>query len=273
MQSGIVLILLLGILLCWGCDKDKTSQPAQSAAADQAASKSAASATRPAAHPGLLGPGDLLMLSISDLTGPGVAADKPVHISADGTVRLLLIDTPIKLAGLTTIKAASAVQTAYDKSNLVKHALVYVRRLEVGSQGRAGEGPIRPYDLVRLSAWDIEGPGVQTVWISRVGRDGAIDVPYLGKQKIGGLSEPDAERTIIKAYHASNIVENAMLSVFRLEPAPADAGSRDLPDAAILPVPSALAKLFEPGTSASSAVRQEKSLRETNPPSQSNNAH
>ena len=240
----LVAALLSGCFFAAACNKDEP--------APQAAAPTPATAPAPTTQPGRIGPGDLLVINVGDLTGPGSGAAKPVRIGADGTVGLLFLDQPFRVAGMTPADAEVAIGKVYCDENIIQQPNVYVRRLQVAASSVVPTtGPsatIGNFDLLRLAVWELEGPGTQTVRVTRVGGDGSIGLPMLGKLKVAGLTEAEAERAVIDQYGPKNqVLQHPMVSVLRLEPAPDDAGRVELPNVAVRPVPEILKPLFEPG--------------------------
>lgn len=274
LRAGVVAVGLLAALAAGACEKSDSSdpakpattggtvpaapatQPAAVAAASQPAAVGAGLVGRPSTQPGRIGPGDLLVVDVAELNGPGTSTPKPVRVEADGTVPLLFIAKPFPIAGMTTADAQLAIGKAYNEANILQHALVYVRRLQVGgavgtgSAGGAVAGPIGNFDLLRVVVWELMGPASESVRIVRVGPDGVVGLPFLGKVPVAGLTAGQVEAAISKDFREKNILQNAQVAVLRLEAAPPDAGQVDLPDAPIYPVPDLLRPLYDLGPSA-----------------------
>jgi protein involved in polysaccharide export with SLBB domain/beta-lactamase regulating signal transducer with metallopeptidase domain len=70
-----------------------------------------------------------------------------------------------------------------------------------------------PDDLLSVSITDLVGPGVETVKQARVSETGSISLPIVGVLSVKGLSAPEAEKTIAKAYQDAGVLKNAQVSV------------------------------------------------------------
>ncbi len=168
----------------------------------------------------------------------------PKQVGADGTISAPSCPKPLLVAGLTDGLIEALIATTLKDENIIRSANVSVRRLRVSGTGGPPPGPIAPFDLVRVSVDDLEGPGATTVRINRVPADGTITLPYAGPLKIESLTDQQVEAAIAKAYRDNGIVEHPTVSVLRLEAAPPDAARLDLPDAPIFQTPDSLAWLY-----------------------------
>jgi protein involved in polysaccharide export with SLBB domain len=204
----------------------------------------AAVTIRPATRPGTIEPGDLIVVEVPELTGVGSIVSKPMRVEADGTIHLLLINQPLQVRGLTTTEAQELISVGYRQANVLQSAAVYVRRLQLADTGPGLTGPIRNFDLLRVTVWDLGGPGLETVRIVRVGPDGQIGLPLIGRVQMTDRTASEAELAIQQALRDKHILQLAMVSVLRLEAAPS--GQPDLPDAPSAPVPELLRPLYEP---------------------------
>jgi protein involved in polysaccharide export with SLBB domain len=231
------MLLLPAAIALTGCDEPAGAGPAPATRPT----------TGPSTHPGRIGPGDVLSLRVINLSGPGVETIKPVRVAADGTIQPVFLG-PIKVAALSDADAEAAIDQAYRAANIVQDAPVIVRRLLLAPAAEAAAGDsIANWDLVRIAVGDLTGPGTEVVVVTRVDGEGVVGLPYVGKQKLAGLTEQRAEKVIEQTYRGQNIVLKAPVSVFRLERAPADAGQVDLPDRPVAPVPEFLKPFCEEG--------------------------
>jgi hypothetical protein len=83
------------------------------------------------------------------------------------------------------------------------------------------DAQIRQGDLVNLTLLDLEGPGLQTVVSSRVGKDGTIRAPYLRRPITAeGLSETTLQKSIADAYRSQGGRDVAGIAVERISPNP-----------------------------------------------------
>jgi protein involved in polysaccharide export with SLBB domain len=245
-----VLCLLAGLAFS-ACDKSNQSgripatipaeeAPATQASLDWPAMSPPALPARLSTSHGLIALQDVLWIRVFDLVAPNTPSIKPVHVAADGTVQPFDLG-PVHVAGLTDGGAEAAISKAYTEANIINHAMVSVRRLVVASAGTESTADaITDFDLLRVSVSDLEGPGSDVLSIARVDGSGMFGLLYIGPQKLAGLTEEAAEKSIAQAYRDRNIVNGAMVSVFRLEQAPSGAGQIDLPDVPLQPIPEAL---------------------------------
>ncbi len=69
-------------------------------------------------------------------------------------------------------------------------------------------------DLLEVTIYDLEGPGLQTIKRTRVSGTGNITLPYLPSVvRAEGLTEIEAQTAIIDAYRKGGVLENAQVSV------------------------------------------------------------
>jgi hypothetical protein len=71
---------------------------------------------------------------------------------------------------------------------------------------------IRPDDLVEIRVNDLEGPGVETVKLSRV-RKGEVALPHVGPVKAEGLTPDQLELKVVEAYRNADLIEQATVQV------------------------------------------------------------
>ena len=176
-------------------------------------------------------PGDLLILTVPDLTGPSVEYLKPVRVDAKGTVPPPShVPQPLKVEGLTLAEVEAAVAKALRDAGVMEHARVWVDRMERGDAASVEPGPIKPGDIVRFSVVDVLGPGVEQVRNLHVSPAGNIGVPMLGQTKVAGLTEAEAEAAVLKAYRDKGVIEHTVVSVLRVKlppgPEPIPTGAR-----------------------------------------------
>src|SRR3954447_26775155 len=58
------------------------------------------------------------------------------------------------------------------------------------SATRPASYPARNDDIVTLVIGDLTGPGSTTEIVARIGGDGAVPLPYVGRLKVRGLDSP-----------------------------------------------------------------------------------
>ncbi|CAN5487312.1 hypothetical protein BH10PLA1_BH10PLA1_12120 [soil metagenome] len=92
----------------------------------------------------------------------------------------------------------------------------------IGGCGGSGTPPIAEQpvnvlrnngDLIEISIDDLVGVGVTTTKQTRVDHDGNISLPLVGKVRVEGMTEAEAEQAISKAYNDAKLIRNAKVSV------------------------------------------------------------
>jgi hypothetical protein len=78
----------------------------------------------------VIGPNDLLNITLSDVAGAGVESVKNTRVSESGTIRLPLIGT-VKVLGLTEAGLEQAISQRYRDMNLIQNAPVSVAVIEM----------------------------------------------------------------------------------------------------------------------------------------------
>ena len=147
--AGIVLACSALPIALQGCDKSKPLS-ASAAATELKSEGITDDDLKPDYSVERIGPGDVLEVVISDLTGPGVQTIKKAIVSApDGTIAMPLISKGIKLAGLTDVEAQLAIAKAYRDAQIISNAQVSVSRIEARSTMYTvlGGGVVRPGEL------------------------------------------------------------------------------------------------------------------------------
>jgi protein involved in polysaccharide export with SLBB domain len=237
-------LLPLLVTLLLGCDKsddqvakDKPKPPVPAAIVPT---------TQSLIELGHMGVGDLLAVDVGELTGPGSIATFPRQVDQDGTITLPAISKPVTVAGKSKTEIEQSIIKQYREEHIIQSALVTVRRLRVAGTGGPIPGPVAPFDLVRIGVAELTGPNSMTELVTRVDGEGIVSLPYVGGQKIAGLTVQKAEAEISHAYHNANIVAHPMVTVLRLEAAPASGEMTALPDLPTKPVPEMLRWLYEP---------------------------
>jgi len=167
---------------------------------------------------GKLMPGDLVEITVDDLTGPGVTSAFRTHVSPDGQLAIPLLGA-LDLEGSKEADAERAIAREYEKRGVIKDAVVGVRVVEPAARSRVKPGPIAKGDLLSVVAYDVLGPGVRAEFEVRVGPDGAIGFPLVGAVPVAGLSEAKVVDAIAKAVHDKNIMPSLTASVRRLQSA------------------------------------------------------
>jgi hypothetical protein len=85
----------------------------------------------------------------------------------------------------------------------------------------AEEGPLRPGDTLRVTIYNLVGPGIQTIQMSRVGRDGKVQLPYLNEPiRAEGRTDRQVADAIRKAYREAKVMQNPLVNVQRVMEAP-----------------------------------------------------
>jgi protein involved in polysaccharide export with SLBB domain len=167
---------------------------------------------------GKLMAGDLVEITVDDLTGSGVTSAFRTHVSPDGQLAVPLLGA-LDLEGLKEADAERAIAKEYETRGMIKDAVIGVRVVEPAARSGLKAGPIGKGDLLSVVAYDILGPGVRAEFEVRVGMDGAIGFPLVGAVPVEGLSEAKAVEAIANAVRAKNVMSSLTASVCRLESA------------------------------------------------------
>jgi protein involved in polysaccharide export with SLBB domain len=73
---------------------------------------------------------------------------------------------------------------------------------------------VGPQDLLQITIYDLEGPGLQTIKNTRVSGTGNITLPWMNNVvKAEGLTELELQQAISQAYQQAGVLENANVSV------------------------------------------------------------
>lgn len=174
--------------------------------------------SRVSANLGKLAKGDLVAVTIDDLTAAGVTSEFRAHVGADGELPIPLVGAP-KVDGLSQIGAEQAIGKEYQNRGVLRDAIIGVRVIEPADASKLKPGPIAKGDLLALTVYDLMGPGKRSEFQARVGADGSVGFPLLGPVAVDGLSEAKAIDAIAKALRDNNLTTSAMVSVRRLESA------------------------------------------------------
>jgi protein involved in polysaccharide export with SLBB domain len=77
---------------------------------------------------------------------------------------------------------------------------------------------VGPQDLLQITIYDLEGPGLQTIKNTRVSGTGNITLPWMNNVvRAEGLSELELQQAISQAYQQAGVLENANVSASVLE--------------------------------------------------------
>jgi protein involved in polysaccharide export with SLBB domain len=145
--------------------------------------------------------GDLLVITVPDLTGPAVDFVKPVRVDATGRVSLPYLKEPLPVEKLTLTEVERAVNDALRAAKVLDPPAAWVDRMERGGESASVQpGPIAPGDVLRFSLVDVHGPGVERVRHLHVSEAGNVGLPFLGQTKVAGMTEIEAEAAVLKAY-------------------------------------------------------------------------
>jgi hypothetical protein len=78
----------------------------------------------------------------------------------------------------------------------------------------AADYTIKTGDVLKVTVYDLEGPGLQTTLRSVVGKDGQLRLPWVKEPvAVRGLSELQVQQAISDAYKKAGVLENANVSV------------------------------------------------------------
>jgi protein involved in polysaccharide export with SLBB domain len=167
---------------------------------------------------GKLMPGDLVEITVDDLTGPGVTSVFRTHLSPDGQLAVPLLGA-LDLEGSKEADAERAIAREYQKRGIIKDAVVGARVVEPAAHTRLKPGLIAKGDLLSVITYDIAGPGMRKEFEVRVGPDGAIGFPWIGAVPVEGLSEAKAVEAIAKALRDARLEASPILAVCRVQSA------------------------------------------------------
>jgi hypothetical protein len=105
----------------------------------------------------------------------------------------------------------------------------------------AEEEAFKPDDLIKITVADLIAPGMDTVKVTQVDKEGKVKVPVVGTLKASGLNAEGLKAAIQDALANARVMEKAQVIVMRLDPAttqPATQPSEETAKAATT-VPSA----------------------------------
>ena len=72
---------------------------------------------------------------------------------------------------------------------------------------------VGPGDLIQVTIQDLSSTGLQQLETKQVSESGKISLPYISQLPVTGLTEPEIEAAVIKAYADAQILTNATVSV------------------------------------------------------------
>jgi protein involved in polysaccharide export with SLBB domain len=157
--------------------------------------------------------GDLLRISIAELSAPNSPFTCDVHIDDDGNLPLPLL-SPLHVAGLSADQIVKAARTAYHKKQLIARADITVSKVD--QKVPISAGPFHGGDRIRIRMWDLEGPGVETASEVDLTDEGLATLPRVGAVNLLGKSEGQAADEIKRVYNQANLVQNMIVTVQRL---------------------------------------------------------
>jgi protein involved in polysaccharide export with SLBB domain len=208
-RHGLPALLLLAALAIPSAAGPATAPSTRPA--DPATGGDAAAAADP------IVPGDLLVIAYPELSPPGTDYLRPSRVSADGSITVPVAGD-LKVSGLTLAAAENAINRALRETRVIAHPAVSIDRHERAAAASVAPGPVAAGDVLRVSIWEIAGPGVETVRTLHVSAAGEVGLPLLGQTKLAGLTEAAAEAAVVKAYADARMVQQAIVSVLRVKP-------------------------------------------------------
>lgn len=158
---------------------------------------------------------DLLIVSIAGLNAPGVFTRQAVRVDAKGRLSLYHIGE-IEVGGLSLRAAEQAIDAAYKNAKVIDQAHASIDRAETGDKATVKSGVITPGELVRVMVLEVEGPGVETLWLLHVSPTGDVGLPALGQTHVAGMTEAEAAFAINKAYGDAGVIVGAVVGVLRV---------------------------------------------------------
>ena len=171
---------------------------------------------QPTTNPaGVVEAGDVIEVSMFDLTAAGGEATFQIRVDADGKVAVPWVSA-VSVGGKTTDVAAAAVGDAYHTANLIVKPQVTIALVTKARNLQAPPGPMGVGDTLKVSVLDATGPEPRWSYINAVlAADGTITMPVLGAIKVAGMTEADAAALIFKAYEEQNVLRHPMVIVLR----------------------------------------------------------
>lgn len=165
---------------------------------------------------GTLRTGDVVEFTVHGLYGPGVATPLVVRVDEKGKVKLPMVDE-VAVAGQTNDAAGPLIAKAYEDAQIMSRGgtSVTVAIVAVAAQMPIKPGPLAAGDTVRVTIFELTGPGQRTEVDAAVAPDGTITMPIAGKVKIAGATDADAARAIAKAYKDGRIISNPSVLLLR----------------------------------------------------------
>jgi protein involved in polysaccharide export with SLBB domain len=167
---------------------------------------------------GPIAKGDLVAVTIDDLTGPASSSEFTVRVGDDGNVRLPLVGD-IKVTDTTENRAADAIAKALRAKGILAQPQTALRVLETAAESKVKPGPVAAGDLLEIELWDLAGPGARTRIRARVAADGTIGLPLVGTINVAGLTEAHATDAIAKKYRDDHLIQNPILLARRTQSA------------------------------------------------------
>jgi protein involved in polysaccharide export with SLBB domain len=165
---------------------------------------------------GPVGKGDLVRVSIVDLSSGTGWGPVNVRVGQDGALPLPLV--AVMVDGLGEAQAAVAVEKAYRDAGLIRTAIVALRRVQAAEGADVKLGAIEAGDILRVAVWELNGPHATgpTLKTLKVDEQGEVTPPMLKGVKVAGLSEAEAGRAMQKAYREQGVLPAAQLTVLKV---------------------------------------------------------
>jgi beta-lactamase regulating signal transducer with metallopeptidase domain/protein involved in polysaccharide export with SLBB domain len=159
----------------------------------------------------VIGPNDLVIITIFDLEGAGKQTIKQGRVSGTGTIILPYIENPIRIAGLSEDGARKEIAKAYSKG-ILEHPVIDV------SVAEARNLPPKPAtidigELVMVTVADLMGNGIDSTKTSRVDAEGNITFPYAGQIKTAGLKPEQVQEAIAKSLEKAGVMMKPVVVV------------------------------------------------------------
>ena len=164
---------------------------------------------------GAIAEGDLVAVTVDDLTGPGVSSTFKVNVDEEGEIALPRVGV-LSIAGKSEAQAEQIVASVYQ--NLLRNPVVGVRVLSTAAETKIKPGELRKGDLLEVAFW--QGlPSDPEIERARIDQEGLLGLPLVGGLKLEGLSETRAPQVIAKAFRDQHLIQNAIVSVRRVQSA------------------------------------------------------
>ena len=160
-------------------------------------------------------PGDLLLVTVHDMIQRGSPTDFDVRVDDEGKISLPLVRR-ISVQDLSFADAAKAIAKQFEDKGYLKKAKVEVRRTDEPAEKKIKPAPIAVGETVKIRIWDLRKLGQSADFEPGIMDDGTVDLPVVGKFKLAGLTEFEAEDAVARQCATRGLLKDAMVTVRRI---------------------------------------------------------